>query len=323
LNMIPETDAQKTAEAGLAPDTLILQGEKKVESTTLTTCEYTEQVFQEKVVEKIEDAFPLKSKPAVTWINITGIHDVSIIEKLGSNLSIHPLVLEDILSTNSRPKVEDHTDYMFIILKALSFDSETDEMDADQVSIIVGSNFVISIQEKNDIFDPIRKRIRNPQSRHPKMGTGYLAYTLIDLLVDNYFKLLEKIEDRIESLEEELVNAPTSKTLQVIHQLKNELILLRKSIWPVREVVNSIERSESILINKALKIYLRDVYDHVVQIIESIESLRDMVSGMLDIYLSSVSNRMNAVMKVLTIIATIFIPLTFIVGIRSKKGLQR
>jgi len=315
MKITPRLRRKRTPEAGLPPGTLIFQGQQKVASITVTICEYTERTCQENKVAKIEDCFPLKDKPAVTWINIVGIHDPALIGKLGNYLSIHSLVLEDILSTNNRPKIEDHTDYIFIILKALSFNKETDNIISDQVSIIIGPNFVISLQENNDIFSPIKKRIDTPQSIIRKMGAGYLAYALIDLLVDNYFIILETIEDKIESLEEELLTAPGSKTLHVIHQLKNELIQSRKAIWPVREVINEMERSESALFHKSMKIYLRDVYDHTIQTLDTIDSLRDMVSGMLDIYLSSISNRMNAVMKVLTIIATIFIPLTFIAGV--------
>jgi len=308
-------DKKKTVAVGLPPGTLVLQGQQKVERTTITVCEYSEHSLQANTVEKIEDCFPLKDKPVVTWINITGLHDINTIEKLGKHLSIHPLVLEDILSTNSRPKVEVHTDYIFIILNELSFVSTTDDFLSDQVSILIGPNFVISLQEQNDIFDPIRRRLVQSQNLIRKMGPDYLAYTLIDLLVDNYFSLLEIIEDHIELLEEELLSAASTKTLHEIHQIKNILIRMRKSIWPVREVINDLIRSESTLIQKSVGIYLRDVNDHAIHVIDTIESLRDMISGMLDIYLSSVSNKMNAVMKVLTIIATIFIPLTFIAGI--------
>lgn len=205
---------------------------------------------------------------------------------------------------------------MFIVLKMLSYSDTTQTVEAEQVSLVLGSNFVISFQERiGDVFDQIRDRIRNAKGRIRKMGPDYLCYALIDAVVDSYFAILERVGENIESMEEELVSAPTESTLQQIHSLKREMISLRKSIWPLRELIAGLEKSESSLIKETTDIYLRDVYDHTIQIIDTVESFRDMVSGMLDIYLSSISNKMNAIMKVLTIIATIFIPLTFVAGI--------
>jgi len=212
--------------------------------------------------------------------------------------------------------MEDFVDYIFIVLKMLYYDEKGNETKAEQVSVILGSNFVISFQEsEGDVFDPIRERIRTLRGRIRKMGADYLAYALIDTIVDNYFVILEKLGEKIEDIEDELVTNPTLDTLQTIHSLKKEMIFLRKSVWPLREVISRLERWESPLINKSLDIYLRDVYDHTIQVVDSIETFRDMLSGLLDIYLSSVSNRMNEIMKVLTIIATIAIPLTVITGI--------
>jgi len=241
---------------------------------------------------------------------------VDIIEKMGNHFNIHPLVLEDILNTGQRPKMEDFVDYIFVVLKMLYYDEKENEVRAEQVSVILGSNYVISFQEtEGDVFDPIRERIRNDRGRIRKMGADYLAYALIDIIVDNYFAILEKLGEKIEDIEDELVTNPALETLQSIHSLKREMIFLRKSVWPLREVINRLERWESPLINKSLDIYLRDMYDHTIQVIDSIETFRDMLSGLLDIYLSSVSNRMNEIMKVLTIIATIAIPLTVITGL--------
>ena len=220
------------------------------------------------------------------------------------------------MNTGQRPKMEDFVDYIFVTLKMLHYSDEEKETKAEQVSVILGSNFVISFQEsEGDVFDPIRERIRADKGRIRKMGADYLAYALMDATVDNYFTILEKLGDRIEGMEEELVVNPTPETLQAIHHLKREMIFPRKSVWPLREVINRLERWESSLIKKSTSIYLRDLYDHTIQVIDSIETFRDVLSGMLDIYLSSVSNRMNEVMKVLTIIATIFIPLTLVAGI--------
>ena len=292
------------------------RAEKKAEKLKISIIDYDEAHFQEKEVKKVEECFPFKNKPTVTWINIDSIQDVPIIEQIGKHFDMHPLIIEDITNTTQRPKYEDFGSYIFVVLKMLYYDPMNDGQEAEQISLIIGSNFVISFQEKEgDIFDPVRDRIRNAKGRIRNMGADYLAYALIDAIVDNYFIILEKIGERIENMEEELVLNPTPEILQSIHELKREMILLRKSVWPLREVISGLQRGESPLIEKSTGIFLRDVYDHTIQVIDTVETLRDMASGMLDIYLSSISYRMNEVMKVLTIIATIFIPLTFITGI--------
>ncbi|MCJ7693106.1 MAG: magnesium/cobalt transporter CorA, partial [Sedimentisphaerales bacterium] len=260
--------------------------------------------------------FQFKTTPTVTWINIDGLHDIQVIEKIGKNFDFHPLILEDILNTGQRPKFEDFENYIFIVLKMLTYDDDEETIKSEQVSMILGHNFVISFQEiQGDVFENIRERIRTAKGRIRKMSCDYLLYTLLDAIVDNYFAIMEKFGEKIESLEEQLVSDPDEKILQKIHSMKRELISLRKSVWPLRELVSGLQRSESELISEPTIIYFRDVYDHTIQVIDTVETFRDMVSGMLDIYLSSISNRMNAVMKVLTIIATIFIPLTFVAGI--------
>jgi len=272
--------------------------------------------FDEKETKTVDECFPLRAKPAINWINIDGVHKLDAIEKVGKYLKVHPLVLEDIMHTGQRPKMEDFDDYLFVVLKMLQYDDETKETKTEQVSLILSTNCVVSFQEnEGDVFDIIRDRIRTDRGRTRKMGADYLAYSLIDAIVDNYFLVLEKIGEQIEDIEEDLIKNPTPAVLHTIHRLKRELIYLRKSVWPLREVISRLERWESPLIDKGIEIYLRDVYDHTIQVIDSLETFRDMLSGMLDIYLSSVSNRMNEVMKVLTIIATIFIPLTLITGI--------
>jgi len=314
--VIPRFLKRRVEKAGLPPGTLVHVGEKRVGKVRIRVIDYDESHFEEREVKSIEDCLPFREKPNVTWINIDGVNQLDIIEKIGEHFNIHPLVLEDIVNTGQRPKMEDFVDYIFMTLKMLHYSDEEKETKAEQVSLILGSNYVISFQEnEGDVFDPIRERIRADKGRIRKMGPDYLAYALMDAVVDNYFTILEKLGDRIEDFEEELVVNPTPETLQAIHHLKREMIFLRKSVWPLREVINRLERWESSLINKSISIYLRDVYDHTIQVIDAIETFRDVLSGMLDIYLSSVSNRMNEVMKVLTIIATIFIPLTLIAGI--------
>jgi len=306
----------RSKQAGLPPGTLIYTGEKKIESVRIAVIDYNGDEFVERQVGSVDECFAFKTRPTVTWINVDGLHDVEVVEKLGKAFDLHPLILEDVLSTRQRPKFEDYEKNLFLVLKMLSYDEEAQSVQAEQVSLIMGSGFVISFQERvGDVFDCVRDRIRNAKGRIRKQGADYLAYSLLDAIVDSYFGILEKVGDKIEVLEDELVSDPDEKTLQAIYRLKREMIFLRRSVWPLRELVSGIQRSESTMISESTDVYLRDVYDHTIQIIDTIESLRDIVSGMLDTYLSSISNRMNAVMKVLTIIATLFIPLTFVAGI--------
>ncbi|MBL8149109.1 MAG: magnesium/cobalt transporter CorA, partial [Blastocatellia bacterium] len=251
------------------------------------------------------------------WIDIDSVHQISTVEAMGEYFHIHPLVLEDITNTDQRPKMEELEDYIYISLNMLSYDENRREIISEQVSLLIYQGLLISFQEgiEGDLFDPIRERLRHNKGKVRKLGADYLAYSLIDSIVDNYFVILEKIGEKIEILEEELVENPTSETLQNLHRMKREMLFLRKSVWPLREVIAAMQRSESELIGSTTKVYLRDLYDHTIQVIDTMETFRDMLSGMLDIYLSSISNRLNNVMKVLTIIATIFMPLTFIAGI--------
>lgn len=301
---------------GLPPGELVHIGEKKTENVKITLIDYDESNFQEKEIKDIKDCFPFKDKPTVSWINIDGLHQVDVIESLGKHFDIHPLVLEDILNTDQRPKVENFEAYFFFVVKMIFLDEKRKEIHAEQVSIILGENFVISFQESiGDVFDQVRERIRTSKGRIRKLGADYLAYSLMDAVVDNYFSILERIGDQVEKIEEKLVSNPSPETLQTIHDLKREIIYLRRSVWPLREVISNLQRDESELIKKSTDVFLRDLYDHTIQVIDTIETFRDMVSGMLDIYMSSISNKMNEVMKVLTIFAAIFIPLTFIAGI--------
>lgn len=307
---------KRSTKTGLPPGALIHIGEKKTELAKIKILDYDENQFDEIEAKTIEECFPFKEKPTITWINIDGLHQVDIIEKIGKNFDFHPLLLEDILNTEQRPKIEVFENYIYIVLKMLYYNDNIKEINSEQVSIIFGQNYVISFQEREgDVFNPIRDRIRTGKGRIRKMGADYLAYSLMDAIVDNYFIILEKIGEDIEDAEESMITNPTPGTLHAIHLLKRKMISLRKSVWPLREVVSALERSESPLIRDTTRIYLKDVYDHTIQVIDTVETFRDMLSGMLDVYLSSISNKMNEIMKVLTIIATIFIPLTFIAGV--------
>ena len=301
---------------GLPPGTLVPSREVAAEEITITVIDYDEGHVQEKQVQTVEECFPFRDQPTVTWINVNGIHDVDIMEKLGGHFGLHSLVLEDIMHIGQRPKVEEFENYLFIIIRMLRFDEENDQVIAEQVSLVLGEGFVISFQEREgDVFEPVRQRIREAKGRIRSKGSDHLAYALMDTIVDNYFIILEKLGQRIEEIEETLVGDPTPESLQVIHGLRTEMVFLRQSVWPLREVISSLERGESALVHQTTQVFLRDLYDHTIQVIETTESFREMIAAMRDTYLSSISNRMNEVMKVLTIIATIFIPLTFIAGI--------
>jgi magnesium transporter len=311
-----KTSHLRSRKAGLPPGSLVHIGDKKIERTKITIIDYDGETFQEKEAKSIEECCDLKETPTASWINIDGVHDSRLISDLGSRFGVHPLILEDIMNTAQRPKMEDLGDYIYIVVRMLDLENKTMEVRSEQVSLILGPNFVISFQEREgDVFDAVRDRIRTGKGRLRKQGPDYLAYALIDAIVDNYFVVLEKLGEKVEDIEEALVSRPDRETLHEIHAMKREMIYLRKSVWPLREVISGLERIESELIKDSTGIFLRDVYDHTIQVIDTVETYRDMLSGMLDIYLSSLSNRMNEVMKVLTIIATIFIPLTFIAGI--------
>lgn len=303
------------------PPAPLPQEERKPERPRITVIDYDEFHYHEAEVKDVAECFIFKEKPTVTWINIDGLHQVDILEKLGACYGIHPLVLEDIL-TDQRPKIEDYESYIFIVLKMLYYDEEGDEelgdsvIDIDQISLILGPNFIISFKDKEvDVFDPIRDRLRTAKGRIRKQGSDYLAYSMIDAIVDHYFAIMEKLGERFEELEDAVVANPEPEILTTIYNLKRDMLFLRKSVWPLREAISKMQRIDSPLVTDSTKIYLRDVYDHTIQVIENVETFRDMSASLLETYLSSLSNRLNEVIKVLTIISTIFIPLTFLSGL--------
>ena len=313
---MPKLVKEKLKKVGLPPGSIVHIGNKRDEKVKITIVDYCEAKFQEKEAKSVEECFPYKDKSTVTWININGVHKMKVIEEIGKCFNLHPLILEDIVDTDQRPKIKDFGNYIFVILKMLYYDKNDNEMKVEQVSLILGKNYVISFQEREgDVFSSIRERIRKNIGRIRKAGADYLIYALIDAIVDNYFIITEKLGEKIENLEDKVISRPKPANLRVIHKLRRDLIFLRKSVWPLREVISILQRGESSLILESTNIYLRDVYDHTIQVMDTVETLRDIISGMLDIYLSSASIRMNEIMKMLTIIATIFIPLTFITGI--------
>ncbi|MBI4947416.1 MAG: magnesium/cobalt transporter CorA [Bacteroidetes bacterium] len=300
---------------GLPPGTVVYSGESTSLKVKISLLEFNEKEVIEKEFFDFDECLLHVKSDMVKWINVDGIHNTELIQKIGEKFNIHSLTLEDIANTDQRSKFEDYENYLVSIMKMLSHESE---IHAEQLSVILfDNNTVISFQEVHggDAFDIIRTRIRQGKGRVRKMGADYLAYCLIDAVVDLYFVILEKFGDRIEVLEEELISDPSKETMKVLHGMKREMIFLRKAVWPMRELINNFERSESKLIKKPTRLFLRDLYDHTIRVIDTVETFRDLLSGMMDIYLSSVSNRMNEVMKVLTIISTIFIPVTFIAGV--------
>lgn len=306
----------KSERIGLPPGELVYTGERKVEHAKIALFDYGEGVLVEKEVQDIEECFPLKDQDTVTWINVDGLHDVELLQKLGDHFGLHPLVLEDVLNTDQRPKVDDHGEYLYVVLRMLSYDEGKLLVKAEQVSLVLGRNFVLSFQEREgDVFDPVRERIRKSKGRIRTRGSDYLAYALLDVIVDSYFLILERFGEAIEAMEGLVLTEPTPKLMQQLHHVKRELIILRKSVYPLRELVLGLERTESALIAPETGPFIRDVYDHTIQVIDAIETFREMVGGLFDMYLSSISNRMNSVMQMLSLIATIFIPLTFIAGI--------
>lgn len=301
---------------GLSPGTLSFIGKQKVEETKIYVIDYDSAKVSEKEVKNIEDCFEFKDSSSISWLNIDGLHETDIIKKIGGHYDIHPLILEDILHVGQRPKIEVFDDYIFLSIKMLVFDDKESKIVSEQLSLVLGKNFVISFQEKpGDFFDSLRERIRGGKGRVRKMKSDYLAYCLLDVVIDYYFSILEKFGEKIERFEEELMIEPKLETLNEIYRLKREVLFLRRSVWPLRDVVNKLDRSESSLIHSKTTPYLRDLYDHTIQVIDTVETSRDLLSGMLDLYLSSVSNKTNEVMKVLTMFAAIFIPLTFIAGV--------
>jgi magnesium transporter len=302
--------------AGSPPGTLVHVGETRTDSVLITAINYTPEKAEESTILRIEDLRRPDAPDSRVWIDVVGIHDTSKVEAIGHLFDIHPLTLEDILNTGHRPKVEEFDDYLFFVFKMLQYDDATHSVIAEQVSLILAAGVVITFQEApGDVFTPVRARLAKGKGLIRKRSSDYLAYALIDAVVDQYFHIMEKMGERTEDLEEELTDHPEADVLGQIHNLKREAIYLRKQIWPMRDMLSRLTKGEFDLIREENRLYFSDVYDHVAQLIDTNESYRDVLTGMLDLYLSTVSNRMNQVMKVLTIVATIFIPITFIAGV--------
>ncbi|AOW21830.1 magnesium/cobalt transporter CorA [Urechidicola croceus] len=311
-----ENGRKTSRKSGLPPGALIHVGSKKVDHVKVSVIDYNEDIYSEKICEQPSDCFEFKDSETVSWINIDGLHDTEVIAKIGNHFDLHSLTIEDVLNTNHRPKIEEFQNHIFITLKMLGISKNKTGIVHEQVSFILGKNWIISFQEQEgDIFDSIRMRLKERKGIIRDKGADYLFYRLIDTVVDNYFYVTDYISDVSEKLEEKILISPTQESLREIQKLKKQLINLRKITNPLREVVSTIEKDANDLIEESTGPYFRDVYEHIIQINDTIETQRDMASSIMDLYLTGVSNKMNEVMKLLTIIATIFIPLTFIAGI--------
>ena len=301
---------------GSAPGTLVHSGEKKVERTRIRYIDYDASDLREAQVEDFAECVPLKDLPTVSWINIDGLHDVDLVRRIGEEFSWHPLMLEDIVSVGQRPKLEEYESSLYIVLPMLRWNQETQQADEEQLSIVLGDNYVFTFQEREgDIFDGVRERLRTQRGRIRAKGSDYLSYALMDAVVDHYFQVLEGIGEVTEVLEEEVLTDPRERTIQKLHALKRELLTIRRSVWPLRDMMSTLVRDEVDRFSEDTRVYLRDVHDHTIHVLDTVEALRDVVSGMVDLYLSTVSFRTNEIMKVLTVMASIFIPLTFFAGI--------
>jgi magnesium transporter len=313
---MPKDISKRAKTTGTLPEALTLIEEPKQKHVRLRVMQYDKEHVCESEISDIHAALPLKENSLITWINIDGLHDTSIIKAVGDVFNVHPLILEDIVHNEQRPKMEEFDDHIYIVLKMLTFNETKKHIESEQLSILLCGNCVITFQEKTgDIFDLTRDHIRAGKGRIRKSGADYLAYSLMDAVIDNYFIILEKLGDIADVFEESMVTTPNAIKLSTVHRLKQDMLFMRKSVWPLRELISAMQRGDSPLIEPSTRPYLQDLYDHTIQIIETIESLRDMLMSMLDIYLTSMSHRLNEVMKVLTIIATIFMPLTFIAGV--------
>ncbi len=313
----PHRPGRPSLKIGMSPGTLIHVGRPPDQAVTVEVCHFeSERPLEQCVLGRADEAAPYRGAAGVTWIDVNGVHDVGVIEQLGQVFGLHPLLLEDIVNTHQRPKLELHGEHLFLVLKMLLDDPEADGFEMEQVSVVIGPRYVLTFQERErDTFDTIRRRLQDPATRIRQHGADFLAYALVDTIVDNYFAVLERVGDRIAELEDEVLESPGREALQQIFSIKGSLVELRRAAWPLRDALSAMSRGDTPLIQPATLPYLRDVQDHALRVIDTIETYRDMATTMVEMYMSSVSNRLNEVMRVLTVIATIFIPLTFVAGV--------
>jgi len=311
-----ESFGNASKKLGLPPGSLVHVGNVLGTVSRLSLVDYSKDHLEERQIHSLDEILEYKDSNTVTWVIIEGLADVDTIEKIGQLFDVHPLVLEDILNTHQRPKFEEYDDYLYIVLKSLTKSTDTFEVNAEQISLLVIKNFLFTFREQtDDLFTPILQRIKNSKGHLRDLGSDYLMYAILDTIVDQNFILIDALDESVTVLEDDLLSEPTHETLNAIQRLKRETISIRRNISPIRELLAGILRSESPLLTENTHIYLRDVSDHSIRVLESVETYRDILSSLVEIYMSSVSNKMNEVMKVLTVFAAIFIPLTFLAGI--------
>ncbi|MCF7568114.1 magnesium/cobalt transporter CorA [Sabulilitoribacter arenilitoris] len=305
-----------TKKLGQIPGSIIYTGEKESQKLFIEAFDYSKEHCIEKELLAAEESFEFKLSDSITWINLNGLNHVNEIEKLGNHYDLHPLVLEDIVNITQRPKIDEYENYLFVVLKMLYYDANN-KIVSEQVSFILGKNYVLTFQESDgDVFDEVRNRIRHAKGRVRNMQADYLLYILIDAIVDHYFNIIEVLGEKIEDFETAIFSGNVHDSISKdIQDLKREILRVRRAIFPLREVINRIEKHEGTLILKKTKTFYRDIYDHLIQVSENIDIYREMIWSLMDMYMTTISNKMNEVMKVLTIMASIFIPLTFIAGI--------
>ncbi len=306
----------RSQKIGMAPGSLIHVGERRTDRPHITLFEFDADTLLEKRFKSVGESREHARGAGTLWLNVHGLHEPEVMAEIGRRFGLHPLVLEDILNTDQRPKVDDYGDYLYIVARFFDYDTATGAIGSDQVSIVLGEDYVLTFQERpTGTFDPVRERLRGDKGQMRKLGADHLAYSLLDTLVDRYFAVLEQFTERTEALEDRLLLQATPALLREVHEIKRETLMLRRAIWPLREVINSLTRADQRFFKPATQPYLRDIYDHTVHVIESLEGIRDLIAGMQDIYLSSMSNRVNQEVRVLTVIATLFMPAALIAGI--------
>lgn len=307
---------KRAEKAGLPPGTPVLVGERKVERVQYHAFRFNAEQLEERHTEFVKVVLGLRAPDSFLWIDVVGLHEVDAIRTLAEAFELHPLTLEDILSTHQRPKLEEFPHYLYLVLRMLRYEESTRAIASEQVSFVLGRDFLLTFQEsEGDVFEPVRQRLRSPQTRLRTQGIDFLAYSLIDAIVDQYFVVLEQVGDAIEAAEHALMEGSAQEVLRAIQAWRHEMVQFSRAVWPLREALASLMRSENNFITPETRLYMRDVYDHLVYVLENLTTYREMLGHLVEIYLSAANNRLNEVMKVLTIIATIFIPLNFVASI--------
>ncbi len=313
----PHRVARESRKLGMSPGSLIYVGDRVAEHVQIEAYYYTDGgELERRVVTDVDELTAYRSGRGTLWLDVNGVHEVELVGRLGQGFGLHPLLLEDIVNAHQRPKFEQYGDHLFLVLKMIQHNDATDEIELEQVSVVLGPGYVLTFQERErDTFDPVRRRLQDPVTRLRQHGADFVAYALVDTIVDNYFGVLEKVGDRIEEIEDDIIENPDRETLEEIYAIKRGLVELRRAIWPLRDALAAMGRGDTPLVQAGTLPYLRDVQDHTLRVIDTIETYRDTAATIVEMYMSSISNRMNDVMRVLTVIATLFIPLTFIVGV--------